>query len=204
MVYLKLKNKKQMSDFYVYFQIGLKHVLDWNGYDHVLYLLALNCTSSFKEWKRVLFLVSFFTIGHTLSLLLSVFGFIIFKTDLIELMIPLTILVTAIFNIFTIKKTNKHNSIGVVATITFLFGVVHGIGFSNYFQNLLMGSLSDKIFPTLSFSIGIEAAQVVVVIAVLTSAYVLQTFFKITKREFVLVVSSIVVGVVLPMILERI
>lgn len=192
-----------MSDFYVYFQIGLKHVLDWNGYDHVLFLMVLSCTSTFKEWKKVLILVSFFTVGHTLSLLLSVFGFIAAKAYFIELLIPITIFFTAFYNMLTIKKSSKNNSIKIVSLVTLLFGVVHGLGFSNYFKNLLSGSISDKIYPTLSFAIGIEAAQILIVFVVLLLVYFVQNVFRVSKRDFVLVVSSIVIGVVLPMIFER-
>ena len=192
-----------MSDFYVYFQIGLKHVLDWNGYDHVLFLMVLSCTSTFKEWKKVLILVSFFTFGHTLSLLLSVFGVIVAKAYFIELLIPITIFFTAFYNILTIKKFNKNNSISMVSAITLLFGVVHGLGFSAYFKNLLSGSNSDKIYPTLSFAIGIEAAQILIVFVVLLLAYFAQSVFRVSKRDFVLVLSSVVIGVVLPMIYDR-
>jgi hypothetical protein len=192
-----------MSEFYTFFQIGIKHVLDLNGYDHVLFLMVLSCTATFATWKRVLVLATFFTVGHTLSLLLSVFGIILVKTYYIELLIPITILATAVHNIFTVKKTTKNNGIGVVGTITILFGIVHGLGFSNYFKNLLSGTFTEKLAPTLSFSAGIEAAQIAVVLSVLVLAYILQNIFKIYKRDFVLVLSAIAVGIVIPMILER-
>lgn len=188
----------------VYFQIGIKHVLDWNGYDHVLFLMVLACTSTFASWKRMLVLVSLFTIGHTLSLFLSVFGIVIVQTYYIELLIPITILATALHNIFSAKKSSKNNGLGIVGIITVLFGIVHGLGFSNYFKNLLTGTMTQKLLPTLGFAVGIEAAQIVVVMVVLIAAYLLQNVFKVSKRDFVLVLSAIVVGLVLPMIFERI
>lgn len=193
-----------MSEFMVYFQIGIKHVLDWNGYDHVLFLMVLACTSTFASWKRMLVLVSLFTIGHTLSLFLSVFGIVIVQTYYIELLIPITILATALHNIFSAKKSSKNNGLGIVGIITVLFGIVHGLGFSNYFKNLLTGTMTQKLLPTLGFAVGIEAAQIVVVMVVLIAAYLLQNVFKVSKRDFVLVLSAIVVGLVLPMIFERI
>jgi hypothetical protein len=192
-----------MSDFYLYFQIGIKHVLDWNGYDHVLFLAVLAAPYLFKDWKRILLLVSFFTVGHTVSLLLSVFGLLTAKGNFIELLIPITIAITAIYNIFTAGKTQKNNSINLVSIITLGFGIVHGLGFSNYFKNLLSGSATSKLLPTLEFALGIEAAQIIVVLSVLLLAYIVQNFFKFSKRDFVLVVSSIVLGVVMPMIIER-
>ena len=163
-----------MSVFNVYFQIGINHVLDWNGYDHVLFLMVLSCTSTFNEWKRVLILVSFFTIGHTLSLLLSVFGIVLVKTYYIELLIPITILATALHNIFTAKKNSRNSGFSIIAITTVLFGIVHGLGFSNYFKNLLSGGVTDKLLPTLGFAVGIEAAQILVVLLVLIVAFLLQ------------------------------
>ena len=192
-----------MSEFNVYFQIGINHVLDWNGYDHVLFLMVLSCTSTFNEWKRVLILVSFFTIGHTLSLLLSVFGIVLVKTYYIELLIPITILATALHNIFTAKKNSRNSGFSIIAITTVLFGIVHGLGFSNYFKNLLSGGVTDKLLPTLGFAVGIESTQILVVLLVLIVAFLLQNLFKTQKRDFVLVLSAVVVGLVLPMIFER-
>ncbi len=192
-----------MSDFYLYFQVGIKHVLDWNGYDHVLFLAVLAAPYLFKDWKRILLLVSFFTIGHTISLLLSVFGLLTAKGNFVELLIPITISITAIYNIFTAGKTPKNKSINLVSIITLGFGIVHGLGFSNYFKNLLSGTAINKLIPTLEFALGIEAAQIIVVSSVLLLAYIVQTIFKFSKRDFVLVISSIVLGIVIPMIIER-
>ncbi len=94
-----------MSEFLTYFNIGLRHVLDINAYDHVLFLIALVTPYAFKDWKRVLILVSLFTLGHTLSLLLSVYGIVIIKASLIEFLIPITILTTALFHLFTAGKS---------------------------------------------------------------------------------------------------
>ena len=193
-----------MSEFLVYLQIGIKHVLDWNGYDHILFLTVLSCTCTFKDWKKVLILVSIFTVGHTLSLLLSVFDVVVVKAYLIELLIPITIFLTAAKNVFSNRNTKKTDGFDLVSVFTLLFGIVHGLGFSNYFKNLLSGTFTDKLLPTLSFAAGIEVAQVVVVVAVLTVAFACQNIFKVSKRDFVLVISSIVIGVVLPMIIERI
>src|SRR5690606_16361250 len=96
-----------MSEFWIYFQIGLKHVLDINAYDHVLFLIALTIPYAFKDWKRILLLVTVFTVGHTLALLLSVFGIIAVKANIVEFLIPITILITAVFHLFTAGKASK-------------------------------------------------------------------------------------------------
>ena len=191
-----------MSEFWLYFKLGLNHVLDIHAYDHVLFLIALMVPYAFKDWKRVLLLVSLFTIGHTISLMLSVYGVVYINPSLVEFLIPITILVTAGFHLFTAGKSGKKESISFVAIITVFFGIIHGLGFSNYFKTILPGSASDKLFPLLEFALGIEAAQLVVVFIVLILAYVVQTFFRFSKRDWALVMSAFIIGVVLPMILE--
>ncbi len=108
-----------MSEFLIYFQIGLKHVLDIRAYDHVLFLIALVVPFSFKDWKRIILLITLFTIGHTMALVLSVFGIIAVKVNVVELLIPITILITAFFNLFTAGKSNKKESINLIFLLLF-------------------------------------------------------------------------------------
>jgi hypothetical protein len=191
-----------MSEFLLYFKIGLNHVLDIDGYDHVLFLIALTVPYAFKDWKRVLLLVTLFTVGHTLALILSVYEIVIIKASLVEFLIPITILVTAVFHLFTAGKSGKNESITFVSFVTLFFGVIHGLGFSNYFKSILPGSATDKLLPLLEFALGIEAAQIIVVIIVLLLSYIVQTFFRFSKRDWTLVMSAFVIGVVLPMIIK--
>ncbi|WP_438966123.1 HupE/UreJ family protein [Flavobacterium sp.] len=192
-----------MSEFWVYFNLGLKHVLDINAYDHVLFLMALIIPYHFKDWSRVLVLISLFTIGHTIALLLSVFGIISVKVNLVEFLIPITILVTALYYLFTAGKTNKKNdNISFVAIITLFFGIIHGLGFSNYFKAILPGNTSDKLLPSLEFALGIEAAQLIVVFIVLFLSYLVQTVFRFSKRDWTLVMASFIIGVVIPLVIK--
>ncbi len=191
-----------MSEFWLYFKIGLNHVLDIHAYDHVLFLIALMVPYAFKDWKRVLILVSLFTLGHTLALLVSVFGIVSVKSSLVEFLIPITILITAVFHLFTAGKSSKNESITFVAIVTLFFGIIHGLGFSNYFKTILPGNASDKLLPLLEFALGIEAAQVIVVFLVLILAYIVQTFFRFSKRDWALVMSAFIIGVVTPMIIH--
>jgi hypothetical protein len=190
-----------MSQFWIYFQIGLKHVLDVHSYDHVLFLIALATPFSFKDWKRIVLLVSLFTIGHTMALLLSVFGIIAIKVSVVELLIPITILITAIYNLFTAGKSNRKEGLNLIFFITLFFGIIHGLGFSNYFKSILGGSAVSKLLPLSEFALGIEAAQIVVVFIVLIFSYIVQTVFRFSKRDWALVFSAFVIGVVLPMII---
>lgn len=191
-----------MSEFWIYFNTGLRHVLDINAYDHVLFLIALIVPYAFKDWKRVLVLVTLFTAGHTLALLLSVYEIVSVRIDLVEFLIPITILSTALFHLFTAGKTGKKESISFVSFITLFFGIIHGLGFSNYFKTILPGSASEKLFPLLEFALGIEAAQIIVVLIVLILSYIVQTVFRFSKRDWTLVMSAFVAGVVIPMIIE--
>ena len=191
-----------MSEFWIYFEIGLRHVLDLFAYDHILFLIALTVPYAFKDWKKLLLLVSIFTIGHTLALLLSVFGVIVVKGNLGEFLIPITILIVAFFNLFTAGKSSKNESISVVVFITLFFGIIHGLGFASYFKSLLGGSPQSKLLPLSEFALGIEAAQIIVVFVVLILSYIVQTFFRFSKRDWTLVMSSFIIGVVLPMIIE--
>ena len=191
-----------MSEFLMYFNIGLKHVLDINAYDHVLFLMALVIPYTFKDWKNVLVLVSLFTIGHTIALMLSVYEVVQIKVSLVEFLIPVTILITAIYHLFTAGKTSKNNNITFIAFVTLFFGIIHGLGFSNYFKVILPGNASDKLIPLLEFALGIEAAQLIVVFVVLLISYIVQLFFRFSKRDWALVTSAFIIGVVLPMLME--
>ncbi|BDB55980.1 HupE/UreJ family protein [Flavobacterium ammonificans] len=191
-----------MSEFWVYFQIGLHHVLDIQAYDHVLFLMALVIPFTFKDWKKIILSVTLFTLGHTTALVFSVYKILVVKASFIEFLIPITILLTAIYNLASIGKSNKKGKINWVFLITLFFGIIHGFGFSNYFNTLLGGSSNSKLVPLLEFALGIEAAQLTVVLAVLVLAYIVQTVFKYSRRDWILVGSAFIVGVVLPMIIE--
>lgn len=191
-----------MSEFWIYYEIGLRHVLNIYAYDHVLFLIALTVSYAFKDWKRLLLLISLFTIGHTLALLLSVFGVVFIKVNFIEFLIPITILITAFFHLFTAGKSSKTESIGIIGFITLFFGIIHGLGFANYFKTILGGSPQSKLIPLGEFALGIESAQIVVVFVVLILSYIVQTVFRFSKRDWTLVMSSFIIGVVLPLIID--
>ncbi len=192
-----------MQEFWIFFKIGLRHVLDIHGYDHLLFLIALTVPYSFKDWKRVLILVSIFTIGHTLALLLSVFNIVVVKANIVEIIIPITILITAFFNLLKAGKSAKQESITFIGFVTLFFGIIHGLGFSNYFKTILSGDAYDKLPKLLEFALGIEVAQIIVVLSVLILSFIVQTLFRFNKRDFTLVASSFVIGVVIPLIIEN-
>ena len=190
-----------MSQFLIYFQLGLKHILNIYSYDHILFLIALSIPLTFKDWKRILLLITTFTVGHTVALLLSLYGIIAVKVAVVELLIPVTILIVALFHLFTAGKSAKKESINLVFFITLFFGIIHGLGFTNDFNAMHKGDLMSKLLAVLEFALGIEVGQLVVVLVFLILAYIVQTVFRFSKRDWTLVMSAFIIGVVLPMII---
>ena len=189
-----------VEEFQMYFNLGLKHVLDWKAYDHVLFLIVLSVFYSFKDWKKILWLTTAFTLGHSLTLALSAYDILYIKMNIIEFRLPLTILITAIYNLITMQKPLK--SIKITIFLSFIFGLIHGLGFSSYFK-ILVDDTSNKLIPLLEFAIGIEIAQVMIVMAILIMSFSVINILKRKKRDWVLVISSVVIGVVIPMLIER-
>jgi hypothetical protein len=189
-----------MSDFWLYFKLGLEHVLDRQAYDHILFLIVLCAAYSFSSWKRLLLLVTLFTLGHTISLLLANYNVVSVSSRWIEFLIPITILLAAIFNLFTAGKEKKLEKLGLFYIVTVFFGLIHGFGFATYYK--IINDTNDML-PLLEFALGVEAAQIIVVLLVLLFAFIFQMLFRFNKRDWVLVVSSIVIGMVIPMLIDN-
>ena len=186
-----------MTEFFLYLKLGLTHVLDWQAYDHVLFLIVLVAAYNFSNWKRIIILVSLFTLGHTFSLLLANFNMVLVSSKWIEFLIPVTILITSIYNLGASGKNNRSEKVGLFYVITLFFGLIHGFGFATYFKMISGG---NEILPLLEFALGVEIAQIIVVGAVLILNFIFQTIFRFSKRDWVLVISSIVIGVIIPML----
>jgi hypothetical protein len=191
-----------MNDFLLYFQLGLHHVLDINAYDHVLFFIALMIPYGFRDIKNILILVTIFTIGHTSSLILSVFNIVSINPTLVEFLIPLSILLTALYYMYIVRHNIKHPNENIIRSITMAFGIIHGLGFSNYFKAILPGNASDKLLPLLEFALGIETAQIVVVILVLVIGVFAHKILKFSTRDWALTLAVFVIGVVTPMLIE--
>lgn len=188
-----------LENFWFNVQYGMNHVLDPNGYDHVLFLMVLAVPYVFKDWKRILLLVSMFTLGHTLSLVLAAYGVVSVNAALVEFLIPVTILITALYNVFTAGKKDKGKSIGLLFFATLFFGLIHGLGFAREFR-MFAGQSENKLELLIEFALGIELAQIIVVFVVLFFGFLFQTLFRFSKRDWVMVLSAVVVGLVIPMI----
>jgi len=189
-----------MSDFWLFLKLGLYHVLDWQAYDHILFLIVLVAAYNFSNWKRIFILVSLFTLGHTVSLLLANYNVVTVSSKWIEFLIPVTILVAALYNLFTSGKGSKNEKLGLFYFITIFFGLIHGFGFASYYK---MINGSGEILPLLEFALGVELAQIIVVFVVLLISFVAQRIFRFNKRDWIMIVSSIVIGMIIPMLIRN-
>ena len=190
-----------MEDFILYFKMGFFHVLDWQAYDHLLFLIALVVVFTFKDWKKVIWLITWFTIGHTFTLGLAAYKIVNVNIAWVEFLIPLSIFITAFFNLINAKKGSLKNP-NINLILAFFFGLIHGLGFSNYFMMLVSAS-EAKLMPLVQFALGIEIVQILIVVGILTASFIAQKVLKITKRDWVMVVSAIIMGIVIPMLIER-
>ncbi|EDM36027.1 hypothetical protein PBAL39_23507 [Pedobacter sp. BAL39] len=189
-----------MDDFWLYFQLGWQHILDWQGYDHILFVMVLCISYALTDWKKVLVLVTAFTIGHSITLALSVLKFISLNSAIIEFLIPVTILSTAFHNILNKKSAGKRTKARYFLALG--FGLIHGMGFSNYLKSLL-GKNTSIIQELLAFNLGLEAGQVIIVLGILGLSSLLINFVKIKRYDWNFFISSAIFGISFVMAAER-
>lgn len=191
-----------MSQFWLYFRLGLEHVLDWQAYDHILFFIVLVVAYGFSSWKKIIWMITLFTLGHTLALFLSVYEIVRADPAWVELLIALTIILTAIYNLFTAGRKDRHKNLNLLYFTTVFFGLIHGLGFSSYFK--MVSANTDSLFlPLLEFALGIEIAQIIVVLIVMIIGFILQNVFNVSRRDWILVTSALVIGIILPILQEN-
>lgn len=191
-----------MSIFELYFTLGLQHIADLKGYDHILFILTLCAVYNLKEWKRVLVLVTAFTIGHSLTLALATLDLIRVDGDLIEFLIPLTIFVTALANLLARKQQVSPLLHYMKYGAGLFFGLIHGLGFSNYLRSLL-GAERGLVLPLFSFNVGIEVGQIIIVSIIMVLTKVVVDLLGMPKREWHVLLSGAGMGISLVLMLER-
>jgi len=190
-----------MNDFSMYFQIGFQHIADLRGIDHILFIVALCIRYQFEDWQKVLILITAFTIGHSITLALSVFDVIQYSMKWIEFLIPVTIAITAFSNVF-VKKFVFKSRFPLIYFLALFFGLIHGMGFSSYLKSLL-GSGNSVIWPLLSFNLGLEAGQLLIVLIILMITLIFVSLFKVNRREYLLFCSAASFALALQMAIER-
>lgn len=189
-----------MSDFSFYFKFGWQHIISRDALDHQLFILALAAIYIIKDWKQVLILVTAFTIGHSITLFLSVKEIVTIKSNWVEFLIPCTIVFTAITNLFQKKFTPK--TIRINYFLALFFGLIHGLGFAN---NIRMALASDQSlgWGLFGFNVGLEAGQIVVVLLILLLSFIVLNIFKVNRREWVIFASACAFSVGLTTALDR-
>lgn len=193
-----------MSQFELYFILGKDHILDYaNGYDHILFVIALCALYQMRDWKRVLVLVTAFTIGHSITLALSTLNIITVKVELIEFLIPVTIFITAASNIFKNEENFSGGTIQLNYYYAAFFGLIHGMGFSNYLKSIL-GRDKSIISQLFAFNLGLEFGQIIIVAILLIASFILIDLFGVNRRDWKLVISSAVAGIALILIKDKI
>lgn len=198
---MSLKIIRQMQDFILYLKLGWEHIISLDALDHQLFVLVLMAIYVFKDWKKILWVVTAFTIGHSITLVLSAFDILRAPAKWIEFLIPLTIVITALDNI--LMRNKPQNLMQVNYFFALFFGLIHGMGFANT-ARMMMSKEQSIIVPLLGFNIGLEVGQIAVVIVIMIIHFVMLTLFRINKKEWVMFVSSAVFALALKMALERI
>ena len=180
-----------METIRFYLELGVFHVLDLDGYDHVLFMVALALPYAFKSFVRLLLLATAFTVAHTLSLALAAFN--LFKIDpgIIEFLIPVTIALTALYNLVVYEADNRQGSFNMQLVATVFFGLIHGFGFSNYFR-MIMGAEDEKATALLGFTLGIETAQLLVISATLAFSAIANKLFSNRRPLVVRLISALI------------
>jgi len=191
-----------MSSFRLYFDLGRDHILDYaNGYDHILFVIALCTLYTSRDWKQVLVLVTAFTVGHSITLALATLNLIHVKSEWIEFLIPVTIFITAVSNIFKKEDTYSDGKIQINYAFALFFGLIHGLGFSNYLRAIL-GKSENILTPLFAFNVGLEFGQIIIVVIFLSSCFIFVDLFGISRRDWKLVLSSAVAGISLMLMKE--
>ncbi len=147
------------SEFATYFQLGIQHIADIKAYDHILFVIALCVIYKLEDWRKLLILITAFTLGHSLTLGLSALNILVFPSDVIEFLIPVTIFITAVLNLTRKNDANKMNAVNYFLPL--FFGFIHGSGFSNYFRSLI-GKEDSVVKPLFAFNLGIEVGQLII------------------------------------------
>lgn len=190
-----------MRDFGFYFGLGWEHIISVDALDHQLFIAALAAIYLLSDWKQVLVLVTAFTIGHSLTLALSVMDIVRFPTNWVEFLIPVTIVITAFSNLFQKKFTKRSTRINYFLAL--IFGLIHGMGFANTLRVMLARdqNLGWSLF---GFNVGLEVGQIVVVVVLLLIAQVIVNLARVDRRDWVIFLSSGVFALALKIALERI
>lgn len=190
-----------MSEFSLYLQLGFHHISDIAGYDHILFIVALCAVYEIRQWKHLLVLVTAFTIGHSITLAIATMGIMLIPSRIVEFLIPVTIFLTAVFNTMSQRTGLPGRRVNLNYFLALFFGLIHGMGFSNYLRALL-GEEESILVPLFSFNLGLEIGQLMIVAVILAISYLALHTFQVKLREWTLFVSGAAAGIALILMSE--
>ena len=190
-----------MSPFQAYFQLGYQHIADVTAYDHILFIVALCATYLASQWKLILVLVTAFTIGHSITLALATLNIILVSPEIIEFLIPVTILLTALFNVVRKEEVISPSARRLNYGLALFFGLIHGMGFSNYLRQLL-GQEESIWQPLLAFNLGLEFGQILIVLVIMGLSYLFLNKLKVSHRDWNVFVSGAASGIAVTLMME--
>ena len=180
-----------MNPFRFYLKLGFEHISNLNGYDHILFLIVLCAVYRIQQWKKILILVTAFTIGHSITLALVSFDLFNIPSSIIKFLIPATIFITALNNV-----------LGKNYFMALFFGLIHGMDFSNYFKALILDK-SSIIKPLFGFNLGIEFGQIIVVFFIISISFFFLNVIKAKDRDWNLFISGAAAGISFISMLEN-
>jgi hypothetical protein len=190
-----------MSEFLLYFELGFDHILDFNGYDHMMFVVALCVVYVINDWKKLLILVTAFTVGHSITLALATLQLVNVPIKMVEFLIPMTIFITAVANLFKKDQAFGKRKLLLSYLMSLFFGLIHGLGFSTYLR-MLLGKDTDIIMQLFAFNIGLEIGQIIVVLLLMAISFVMIYIFGVNKRDWKMITSSAIAGVAVILIFE--
>ncbi len=190
-----------MSEFGIWFSTGFNHILNWEAYDHILYIFALCIPFTFKDWKKAFLLCTAFTIGHSITLAASVLNWIHIREIIVEIFIPLTIMTTALFQFLNRNKQDKRPVLTYILALS--FGFIHGMAFSFGLKSMITET-PELISSLFSFNLGIETAQLAIVAFLLLFSVFLFSFTKLSKPQWISISSIVVFTIALFILIQRI
>lgn len=188
--------------FGLYFKLGVHHILDIHSYDHILFLICLTAVYLLHQWKQILVLITAFTIGHTTSLVLATFEIVQISSSLIEFLIPLTVFITGFWNVVSFTQKVEPRTHVFKYFTALVFGLIHGLGFSNYLHSLLLNE-KDIVTALFAFNVGIEVGQILVVLGILFLNILMLHVFRVNRRDWVNIFSGAGMGIALTLMIDR-
>jgi len=191
-----------LSQFSLYYKLGLRYILDIYSVEYILFLISLLVVFTLKDWKRVIILLVFFIIGYSLTISLAGFKVVKYNLALIEFLLPLTIFFTSFSNVFK-KKDNFRFQLNMRKNylLALVFGAIHGFSYSNYLTNITNESLRlwDQF---IAFNLGIGTGQIIVSVSFLLIAFIFLSIFGVNRRDWIMVISSGIAGVAITLMFE--